>query len=210
MIVVRYSFMQRPGSRPFSALGTVVYTRARTHTHSLYICLPRSLCSDNSRRLWLSESSCWKDFAAFVGLVTFRQIWLLENWPRLRERSWIFSSETATAFLSLSGLCLSLSLSLSYFLCLSFCLSFLSLFPFFHLFLFLSLSLSLSLSISICLCLSLSLCLYPSLRLCLCPSLRLCLSPSIRLCLCPSLSLSPSPVAKRLLQHPSLRRTSFF
>ena len=28
--------------------------------------------------------------------------WLLENRPRLRERSWIFSSETATAFVSVS------------------------------------------------------------------------------------------------------------
>ena len=34
-------------------------------------------------------------------LGTFRQgKWLLENRPLLRERSWIFSSETATAFLS--------------------------------------------------------------------------------------------------------------
>ena len=29
--------------------------------------------------------------------------WLLESRPRLRERSWIFSSETTTAFLSFSG-----------------------------------------------------------------------------------------------------------
>ena len=37
------------------------------------------------------------------GLGTFRQgKRLLENWPRLRERCWIFSSETATAFLSFS------------------------------------------------------------------------------------------------------------
>ena len=37
------------------------------------------------------------------GLGNFRQgKWLLENWPRLRERCWIFSSETATAFLSSS------------------------------------------------------------------------------------------------------------
>ena len=37
------------------------------------------------------------------GLGTFRQgKRLLENWPRLRERCWIFSSETATAFLSSS------------------------------------------------------------------------------------------------------------
>ena len=35
------------------------------------------------------------------GLGTFRQgKRLLENWPRLRERRWIFPSETATAFLS--------------------------------------------------------------------------------------------------------------
>ena len=31
--------------------------------------------------------------------------WLLENQPRLRERSWIFSAETATAFLSSSSDC---------------------------------------------------------------------------------------------------------
>ena len=37
------------------------------------------------------------------GLGTFRQgKRLLENWPRLRERCWIFSFETATAFLSSS------------------------------------------------------------------------------------------------------------
>ena len=40
------------------------------------------------------------------GLGIFRQEkWLLENWPRLRERSWIFSSETATTFLSFSEYC---------------------------------------------------------------------------------------------------------
>ena len=39
------------------------------------------------------------------GLRIFRQgKLLLENWPSLRERSWIFSSETATAFLSFSEL----------------------------------------------------------------------------------------------------------
>ena len=39
------------------------------------------------------------------GLGIFRQgKRLLENWPRLRERCWIFSSETATAFLSSSDL----------------------------------------------------------------------------------------------------------
>ena len=38
-----------------------------------------------------------------LGLGTSRQEkWLLENRHRLRERSWIFSSETATAFLSFS------------------------------------------------------------------------------------------------------------
>ena len=37
------------------------------------------------------------------GLGIFRQgKRLLENWPRLRERCWILSSETATAFLSSS------------------------------------------------------------------------------------------------------------
>ena len=54
---------------------------------------------------------CWKNFLDFPaarnavcqGLGTFRQgKWLLENRPRLWERSWIFSSETATAFLSSS------------------------------------------------------------------------------------------------------------
>ena len=55
---------------------------------------------------------CWKIILRFSGsakgypcqgLGTFRQgKWLLENWPRLRERCWTFSSETATAFLSSS------------------------------------------------------------------------------------------------------------
>ena len=55
---------------------------------------------------------CWKIIPRFSGsancypcqgLGTFRQRKrLLENWPRLRERCWIFSSETATAFLSSS------------------------------------------------------------------------------------------------------------
>ena len=55
---------------------------------------------------------CWKIIPRFSGsakcypcqgLGTFRQgKWLLENRPRLRERCWIFSSETATAFLSSS------------------------------------------------------------------------------------------------------------
>ena len=55
---------------------------------------------------------CWKIPHRFSGsakcypcqgLGTFRQgKRLLENWPRLRERCWIFSSETATAFLSSS------------------------------------------------------------------------------------------------------------
>ena len=75
--------------------------------------------SENSSRLWLSEIPCWKCFPANCdaagsscpisgctrcypcqGLGIFRQgKWLLENRPRLRERSWIFSSESATAFL---------------------------------------------------------------------------------------------------------------
>ena len=79
--------------------------------------------SENSRRLWLSEIPCWKGFSSKFrrcwkmilrfsgsakcypcqGLGTFRQgKRLLENWPCLRERCWIFSSETATAFLSSS------------------------------------------------------------------------------------------------------------
>ena len=55
---------------------------------------------------------CWEILPRFSGstkcypcqgLGNFRQgKWLLENWPRLRESSWIFSSETATAFLSFS------------------------------------------------------------------------------------------------------------
>ena len=55
---------------------------------------------------------CWKMIPRFSGstkcypcqgLRIFRQEkWPLEDWPRLRERSWIFSSETATAFLSSS------------------------------------------------------------------------------------------------------------
>ena len=56
--------------------------------------------------------SCWQTIPRFSGsakcypcqaLGTFRQgTRLLENWPGLRERCWIFSSETATAFLSSS------------------------------------------------------------------------------------------------------------
>ena len=55
---------------------------------------------------------CWKIIRRFSGstkcypcqgLGIFRQgKWLLEIWPRLWERCWIFSSETATAFLSSS------------------------------------------------------------------------------------------------------------
>ena len=55
---------------------------------------------------------CWKVIPRFSGstkcypcqgLGTFGQgKRLLENWPRLLERCWIFSSETATAFLSSS------------------------------------------------------------------------------------------------------------
>ena len=66
--------------------------------------------SENSRRLWLSEiACCWKSLPRFSGstksypcqgLGTFRQgERLLERRPRLRERCWIFSSETVTAFL---------------------------------------------------------------------------------------------------------------
>ena len=59
---------------------------------------------------------CWKMIPRFSGstkcypcqgLDTFRQgKRLLENWPRLRERCWIFSSVTATAFLSSSEILL--------------------------------------------------------------------------------------------------------
>ena len=55
---------------------------------------------------------CWKILPRFSGSTKcypcqgfgiFRQgKWLLENRPRLRERCWVFSSETATAFLSSS------------------------------------------------------------------------------------------------------------
>ena len=77
--------------------------------------------SESLRRLWPSEIPCWKSFRASFELENsspiFRQHqmlplprfghfrhekWLLENWPRLRERSWMFSSETATAFCSSS------------------------------------------------------------------------------------------------------------
>ena len=75
--------------------------------------------SENSRRLWLPRIPCWKSFPRCLkirhrfsgrtkcypcqGLGIFRQgKWMLEIRPRLRERSWIFSSETATAFLSFS------------------------------------------------------------------------------------------------------------
>ena len=83
------------------------------------------LCGNfrNSRRLWLSKIRCWKSFPANFDaagkllpdfpaaqnaipakvLGIFRQgKLLLEHRPRLRERFWIFSSETATAFLSFS------------------------------------------------------------------------------------------------------------
>ena len=85
----------------------------------------RPVFSENSRRLWLSEIPCWKslpanfdaagkfftDFPAARNAIPARVWafsrqgkWLLENRRRLRERSWIFSSETATAFLSFSEL----------------------------------------------------------------------------------------------------------
>ena len=72
------------------------------------------------RRLWLSEIPCWKGFPANfdaagkcfpdfpaaqnaipakVWALSGKEKQLLENWPRLRERCWIFSSETATTFL---------------------------------------------------------------------------------------------------------------
>ena len=78
--------------------------------------------SENSGRLWLSELFAgrrvfWQfstlleillhfrqhDMRPFEGLGTFWQgKWLLQNRPRLWERSWILSSETATALLSIS------------------------------------------------------------------------------------------------------------
>ena len=58
---------------------------------------------------------CWKILHRFSGSTKFYPCQglgilrqgkrLLENWPRLRERCWIFSSETATAFLSSSEFC---------------------------------------------------------------------------------------------------------
>ena len=52
---------------------------------------------------------CWKILLGrkcypCQGSGAFRQGKWLENRPRLRERSWIFSSKTATAFLSFSDL----------------------------------------------------------------------------------------------------------
>ena len=78
--------------------------------------------SENSTRLWLSEIPCWKSFPANFDAAgklfpdfpaarhaipaKFSAFSGKENgcWKigRLRERSWIFSSETATAFLSFS------------------------------------------------------------------------------------------------------------
>ena len=100
-------------------------TKGKTATNSeKYNNQPTILTNtENSRRLWLSEIPCWKSFSGKFrrcwkilhrfsgsakcypcqGLGIFRQgKRLLENWPRLRERCWIFSSETATAFLSSS------------------------------------------------------------------------------------------------------------
>ena len=56
---------------------------------------------------------CWKIPHRFSGSTKCYPcqglgIFRLENWPRLQERCWIFSTETATAFLSsseLSGPC---------------------------------------------------------------------------------------------------------
>ena len=55
---------------------------------------------------------CWKILHRFSGStkchscqglgIFWQGKWLLENWPLLRERFWIFSSETATASLSSS------------------------------------------------------------------------------------------------------------
>ena len=58
--------------------------------------LCRCGCPKFAAGKFFSDSPC-------QGLGIFQQgEWLLENPPRLRERSWIFSSETATAFLSFS------------------------------------------------------------------------------------------------------------
>ena len=61
--------------------------------------------SGNFQRCWniIPRFSGSTECYTCQGLGTFRQgRWLLENRPRLRERSWIFSSETATALLSFS------------------------------------------------------------------------------------------------------------
>ena len=61
--------------------------------------------SGKFRRCWkiVDRSSGSAKCYPCQGLGVFRQgKRLLENWPRLRERCWIFSSETATAFLSSS------------------------------------------------------------------------------------------------------------
>ena len=86
-------------------------SRKGQHSHACNISLSNKSCffSENSRRLWLSEIPCWKSFPANFGaagnfftdfpaapnailanqgLGIFQQgKWLLENRPRLRERS---------------------------------------------------------------------------------------------------------------------------
>ena len=80
-----------------------------------------ALESENSRWLWLSEIPCWKGFQANFDTAANHSPFLrqheMQSLPRfghfparsmaagksgLRELSWIFSSETATAFLSFS------------------------------------------------------------------------------------------------------------
>ena len=80
------------------------YHRCKNGTHST--------CFTAQRGTRRKFRRCWKMIPRFSGsakcypcqgLGTFRQgKRLLENWPGLRERCWIFSSETATAFLSSS------------------------------------------------------------------------------------------------------------
>ena len=82
-----------------------------SHLHSLRT-LEKAVAVRNSLLEKFSGKfrRCWKILHRFSGstqchpcqgLGIFREReWLLENWPCLRERCWIFSSETATALLS--------------------------------------------------------------------------------------------------------------
>ena len=85
----------------FKNNSSEIFSCIRTSANTGPTCI---LAKINSSRIF----SCMYRFCAggyypCQGLGIFRQgKSLLENWPRLRERSWIFSPETATAFLSFS------------------------------------------------------------------------------------------------------------